>query len=129
MPCQSKYLPFSPSRPQLFHISLEHLNMDLVHSKVSLAFVVRVLNTPRGSVALSLAPSLCYAMGILVLCFLILLILALPMWLTGLALDLLCHCRIAWPSQGCCPNLSPLIGPALSSLLRYCRTAPLLVRT
>lgn len=44
-------------------------------------------------------------------------------------MDLFCHCRIAWPSQNCCPNLSPLVGPALSPLLRYCQTAPLLERT
>lgn len=102
--------------------------MDLVHSKVSLAFVVKVLNTPRGSAALSLAPSLRYTTGILALCFLILQILALLTRLTGLALDLLCQCRIAWPSQSCCPNLSALIGPALSSLLGYCQTAPFLPR-
>lgn len=61
MLCQSKYLPFSLSYPLLFHIWLENLYMDLVHSKVSLAFVISILNIPRGSAAPSLAPSLCYA--------------------------------------------------------------------
>lgn len=95
----------------LFHISLENRSMDLVHSKVSTAFGVRV------SAALSLDPSLHSACT----------------WLLYLA-DL-CLADATYrpergpegPSLGSCPNLSPLIGPAQISLPRHCRTAPSLV--
>lgn len=84
------------------------------------------LEHTRGSAASQPCPSLRYTPGILVLCFLILVILALLTWITGLAVDLFCHCVIVWPSWGCCPKMSPLIGPSLSYLLRYCWAAALL---
>lgn len=98
--------------------------MDLLHSKVSLAFVSgswipqdplqpSALTPPCATpwVLLFFAPFSCWA---------------LPCWHDS---HLLCHCGFARPSRACCPNLSPLIGPGLSSLLRSCRSGPLLMRT
>lgn len=84
MLCQRKCSSFLP--PLVIHRSLENLNKDLVRSQVSSAFVPRVLNSPGGFAALSVDLSLHYAVGIPVLWSLILLILTLLTWLTGLNL-------------------------------------------